>query len=335
MKILVTGYGGFLGSAIVRQLRERGDRCVGLGRRTYPHLASLDVEVIQGDIRDRSTVAAACRGVDAVIHTAAIAGVWGPWDPYYEINTVGTQNVIDGCRGAGVGVLVYCSSPSVTFDGGDQSGSDESLPYPERWLCAYPQTKALAEQAVLGEHRPGRFHTAALRPHLIWGEHDPHLFPRLLNRARQGRLVRVGDGTNRIDTIHVENAAAAHLHALDALVAGDAAGGRPYFISQDEPVNCWQWIGTVLRLAGLEPPRRSIGFRKAYAAGALLEMLFRTGRVRREPPMTRFLAAQLAKDHYFDISAAKSLLNYRPVVSMDEGLERLARAWARSAGRAE
>lgn len=331
MNVLVTGCGGFLGSEIVRQLIVRGDQVRGLGRSHYPKLVQSGMELVRGDIRDAETVAAACRGIDAVVHTAAKAGVWGPWDEYYQTNAVATRAVIAGCQQQNVGVLVYTSSPSVTFDGEHQRGIDESAPYPRRWLAAYPQTKALGEQAVLAAHRPGSLHTAALRPHLIWGENDPHLFPRLIERARSGRLRVVGDGTNVIDTVHVINAAAAHLNALDRLRGEDSsgAGGKAYFITQGEPVNCWEWIGTILELAGVKAVKKRIGFRTAWRLGAVLERVYSlTGR-RQEPPMTRFVAAQLAKDHYFDIGAARELLGYRPAVSNEMGLARLRQSWPR------
>ena len=104
-------------------------------------------------MRDRAATIAACAGVDAVFHVGGVAGIWGPWDHYYGINTLGTQNVIEGCRRHGVPRLIYTSSPSVTFDGGEQAGVDEPAPYPDRWLCHYPHTKALAEQAGPGGQR--------------------------------------------------------------------------------------------------------------------------------------------------------------------------------------
>lgn len=329
MHVLVTGCGGFLGREIVAQLLARGDRVRGLARGDYPALRAAGVELLRGDITDRQQVLEACRGVEAVIHCAAVAGVWGKWSHYHRTNTQGTEHIIAGCRAAGVPILVHCSSPSVTFDGGDQSGIDESAPYPAQHLCHYSHTKALAEQAVLAAHRPGHLHTAALRPHLIWGADDPHLFPRLIDRARRGRLMIVGDGKNLIDTVHVRSAAAAHLNALDHLgSAAPAGGGRAFFITQDEPVRCWDWIFRVLEIAGVQPPRRRVGLAAAWRVGAALETLYRLGRIQAEPPMTRFLAAQLAKDHYFDITAAKGLLGYRPAVSTEQGLEELRTAWA-------
>lgn len=327
LKVLITGIGGFLGREIARQLLQRGDCVVGLGRSDYPDLHALGVQLHRGDVQDLELVKRASRGVDAIIHTAAIAGIWGPWKTYYGINTVGTQNVIEACRDQGIGVLVHCSSPSVTFDGSDQSGIDESVPYPSRHLCYYSHTKAIAEQSVLAANKPGTLLTAALRPHLIWGDGDPHLLPRLVEKARSGKLAVVGRGDNRIDTVHVINAAAAHRLALDRLIDSDqAVAGNAFFITQGEPVGCWDWIGTLLDIANCPRPKRQISFHTAWAVGAALEGVYWTLGKTSEPPMTRFLAAQLAKDHYFDLANAQNRLGYRAEISTAAGLERL-RAW--------
>ena len=330
LQALVTGAGGFLGRYIAERLLARGDRVRGFARGEYPELQRSGVECVRGDIRDAGQVAAACKGVDVVFHTAAVASIWGPRKWFHEINTVGARNVLAACRIHGIRKLVYTSSPSVTFDGGDQEGIDESAGYPDRWLAFYPQTKAVAEQEVLAA-ADADLGTCSLRPHLIWGPRDSHLIPRLIDRARRGRLFRVGDGKNLVDMIYVENAAAAHLQAADALAPDSQVSGRAYFLSQGEPVNCWDWIDEILALAELPPVRRSISARAAYGIGAAMEAAYWLSRRRSEPRMTRFLARQLATSHYFSIARAREDFGYAPEISTEEGMRRLGQ-WLREGG---
>ena len=324
MHALVTGAGGFLGQYIVEQLVRRGARVRAMARRANPALRELGIECVQADVRDARDVLAACEGVDTVVHAAAVAGIWGTWEHFHGTNTLGTRNVLDACRVAGVRRLIYTSSPSVTFRGADQTGTDESDPYPTKWLCHYSHTKALAEQEVLRANARDGLLTCALRPHLIWGPRDRHLIPRLVERARAGQLRRVGRGRNLIDMIYVENAAEAHLLAADALRPDSPVGGRAYYLSQGEPVNCWHWISEILAVAGAPPVKRSVSYSAAWLIGAVLETVYSTLRLSGEPRMTRFLAAQLAKSHFFDIRRAERDFGYRASVSTDQGMERLA-----------
>lgn len=326
MNALVTGAGGFLGLYVVEQLVERGDSVRGLCRGSYSQLDAQGVEVVRTDLRDRQAVIAACCGMDVVFHVGGVAGIAGPWRDFYEINTLGTSHVIEGCLTHGVGRLVYTSSPSVVFDGHSQEGADESVPYPRRWLCPYARSKALAEQHVLAANGNGSLLCCVLRPHLIWGPRDRHLIPGLLEHARKGRLWRIGDGKNLIDTVYVENAASAHLLAADALRLGSPVAGRAYFISQGEPVNCWAWIDQLLALAGLPPVRKSLSLPVARAIGVAYEAAYRLLGLRGEPPLSRFLAAQLATSHYFNIARARADFGYEPKVSMVEGMRRLEAA---------
>lgn len=326
MYCLVTGANGFLGLYIVEQLVARGERVRAYCRRRVPELDALGVETMLGDVRDAEATAAACQSIDIVFHTAAVAGIWGPWKLFYETNTIGTRHVIGGCLRHGVKKLVYTSSPSVTFDGREQCGIDETAPYPKRWLCHYPHSKALAEQEVLTANGQNGLATCALRPHLIWGPRDRQLVPRVIERARQNKLMRVGDGQNLIDMVYVENAALAHLQAADHLAPGSPVAGSAYFISQGEPVNCWQWIDELLALAGLPPVKRAISMKAAYAVGAVFEAAYTLWRRESEPRMTRFLALQLGKSHYFDIRRARGDFGYEPRVSTAEGMRRLAEA---------
>jgi len=328
MRALVTGGGGFLGSAIVGLLRERGQAVRSFSRQRYPHLAELDVEQFQGDLATLSAVERAVQGCDIVYHVAAKAGVWGRYREFFAANVTGTNNVLDACRLHDVRRLVYTSSPSVVYQGGDMEGVDESAPYPKKFDAYYPETKAIAEQIVLAANGP-KLATVALRPHLIWGPGDPHLIPRLLERARQGKLRRIGKRANKVDVIYIDNAAHAHALAGDRLLPGSPIAGKAYFLSQGEPVVLWDFINRILEAANIPPVRNSVSFPLAWTAGIVLETAYRLLMLKDEPPMTRFVARQLATSHWFNITAARRDLGYVPIVSTKIGLERLDSAICR------
>ncbi len=320
--VLVTGGAGFLGQAVVRRCLARGYRVRVLGRTPLAGELAEKVDFHRGDIADPASVDAATKGCDFVFHVAAKAGVWGAWEDYLRINVDGTSNVVAACQTHGVRALVHTSTPSVVFSGEPFRGADESLPYGDDWLCAYAETKAVAEEVAL-KAASATLKVCALRPHLIWGPGDPHLFPRVLARARAGRLRIVGDGENLVDVTHVDTAADAHLGALDALLAG-RANGKAYFLSQGEPVKLWAFINRLLVGAGEKPVSRRISLRAAYWLGALLEGAWTLLRLKGEPPMTRFVAVELAKDHWFDVSAARRDLGLKPAVDTWAELDRLA-----------
>jgi hypothetical protein len=153
----------------------------------------------------------------------------------------------------------------------------------------------------------------------------PHLVPRVLARARAGRLRIVGDGLNQVDMVHVENATDAHLLAEQALATCNLLGyktdpaGRAYFITNGEPVRLWDWINALLTALGEPPVTRRVSLRTASALGAVCESLWHALPLRGEPPMTRFIAAELAKDHWFNLSAARRDLGYSPRITMAAG----------------
>lgn len=331
MRTLVTGGGGFLGLHIVEQLLAAGDEVRVFCRGTYPALQQLPVDVVQGDIRDAAAVERACKNIDAVFHVAAVPGIWGAWKTFHSINTLGTQHVVAGCQANGVQRLIYTSSPSVVFDGTDHIDADASLPYPENWLCHYPHSKALGEQAVLQANDDAGLRTVSLRPHLIWGCRDNHLIPRLISRAKSGRLRRVGNGDNVVSVVHVENAAAAHIQVERALRDDMTSAGQAYFVNEPDAVNLWDWIDQLLQLAGLPPVQKSISFRNAHRLGTALETAWKWLRLPGEPPMTRFVASQLAGSHSYSIAAAQRDFGFKPVISMADGLAKLQpelKAWA-------
>ncbi|WP_159016820.1 2-alkyl-3-oxoalkanoate reductase [Cognatiluteimonas profundi] len=328
MNILVTGGGGFLGQALCRGLLERGHAVASFSRHHHGELDALGVRQIAGDLADRDAVMAAVRGCDAVFHNAAKAGAWGSHASYHAANVVGTDNVIAACRAFGIGRLVYTSSPSVTHRATHPvaGGTADSVPYGEHFKAPYPATKAIAERAVLAASDRD-LATVALRPRLIWGPGDQQLLPRLVQRARAGRLRLVGNGDNLIDTTYIDNAAQAHFDAFDRLEPGAPCAGRAYFISNGEPRPARDIINALLAAAGEAPVHKTVPFPIAYAIGAACEAAWTLLPLKGEPPLTRFLAEQLATTHWYDMSPATRDFGYVPRVSIDEGLARLSAAW--------
>lgn len=328
-KVLLTGGGGFLGRYIAKALVARNFEVVNLSRGKYPYLEDLGVFSYQGDLRNLNDLLHAGQGCSSIIHTAALAGIWGRKKDFLDINYKGTCNVIEAAKKLKIKKLIYTSSPSVAFDGRDIQGLDEMTPYSEKFFCHYPYSKKLAEQEVLAANSLD-LQTLALRPHLIWGPNDPHFLPRLLKRSREGRLFRVGDQRNKVDVIYVENAANAHVDALERMQLNPQLGGRAYFLGQDQPVDLWAFIDQLLIAGGGKPLRpKTIPFRLAYGLGMVCEFLYNS--IRRfdsDPPMTRFLAMQLSRSHYFSHANAKRDFDYKIRVSTEEGLLRLKESFS-------
>ena len=322
-QVLVTGGGGFLGKALVKKLKENNYSVTSFSRHHHTALAQMDVPQILGDLTDATAVKQAVKGMQTVFHVAAKPGIWGPYESYYAVNVTGTEHVVAACLSEGVERLIYTSSPSVVFDESDMENADESVPYPDTYLAPYPETKAAAEKQVQKAAKQG-IGVIILRPHLIWGPEDNHLVPGILKRA--GRLKIVGRTDDLVDTIYVDNAALAHVLAAKKLKENPSLSGNVYFISQDDPVSKWEMANAFLDAAGLPPIKGRISAGTAYAAGWFFEKIYTLLGIAAEPPMTRFVARELATSHWFDISRAKKDLGYSPEISTQEGLRRL-KAW--------
>ncbi len=323
MKVLVTGGGGFLGSAVCRQLAERGHEVLAFQRRPASHLGEHGVQSIEADISDADALRRAAEGCGAIVHTAGKAGIWGDPAEFRRINVGGTENVLHACAGHGIPLLVHTSSPSVVHAGGDIEGGDESLPLATHFSAPYPETKAEAERLVL-KANSATLRTVALRPHLIWGPGDPHILPRLAAKAKGGRLALPAPH-KRIDTVFVENAAQAHVLALEELFGDGRCAGKAYFVTNHEPLPQGEIIRRLMAALGIEVTIRAVPAGVAMAAGAVAETAWRLLRLDSEPPVTRFSVEQLATAHWFDPGAAERDFGYVPRFSIDQALEILAR----------
>ena len=324
MKILVTGGGGFLGQALCRGLVERGHQVISFNRGHYPVLAQLGVGQVQGDLSDGHALTHAADGVGAIFNNAAKAGAWGSYQGYHSANVIGTRNVLEACRRHGIAKLVYTSTPSVTHRATHpvEGGTADNVPYGENFQAHYATTKAIAEKAVLAAN-DSSLATIALRPRLIWGPGDQQILPKLVERARQGRLRIVGDGCNLVDTTYIDNAAQAHFDAFEHLAVGAACAGRAYFISNGEPKPMGELLNALLDAAGAPRVEKHVSFKTAYRIGAVCEALWTCLPLKGEPPMTRFLAEQLSTTHWYDMAPATRDFGYRPGISFDEGITRL------------
>ncbi len=327
-KVLVTGGGGFVGRAIVKRLLPYMDEVRVLGRGNYPDLAAAGALCMAGDIGNYKDVCRAAEGVELVFHVAARAGIWGRWRDYYLPNVVGTENILRACDKENIPYLVYTSTPSVVFAGESIAGENaDKLEHSTTFLCHYAHTKSIAEKKVLAAASE-QFFSCAIRPHLIWGPGDPHLLPRLVAAARAGALRQVGDGSNLVDISYIDNVAEAHLCAALSLTDQQRCrmvNGRAYFIGQSRAENLWQWINGLLAELDIAPVKKKISYRKAYIMGGLLEILYGAALLAgcsKEPPMTRFVAGQLAKSHYFSHDAAKKELAYKELVTTEDGVKR-------------
>lgn len=322
-KIIVTGGNGFLGKEIVRQLISHGAKNISVFCRSdCPELREKGVEIINGDIRNEDDLISAFKNKTIIFHCAAKAGIWGTWEDFFSVNALGTQNVVRAAYENSIGILVNTSSPSVVIppDKGLR-GADESIPYPKKYLAHYPKTKAHAER-IVSAASSDKLRTISIRPHLIWGPNDPHILPRIIKQASEGKLVQIGKGKNCVDITFVANAAHAHILAAEALRNSQKFSGRKYFVNDGAPVNLWDWINNFLKLLGMKAVERKISERGAFLLASLCELKHRIFTPNLEPQLTRFTVMQLAHDHYFDISAIKQDLSYHPVISSEEAIKK-------------
>ncbi len=318
MKVLVTGATSLVGRTVVGLLVDRGDDVSVFQRRP----SELAVSEHLGDVADSDAVAKAMEGVEAVVHVAGLASVTGGWDTFVATNVVGTANVIEAARGAGVSRFVQISSPSVAHSGRSLVGAVAGRADPTTTRGNYATSKAMGELIALDADSEA-MSVVAVRPHLIWGPGDTQLVGRIVERARQGKLATIGTGAALIDTTYIDNAASGVVAALDR--APDL-GGRAFVITNGQPRPVRELIGRIVRAAGLAPPKLKVPYPVAKAGGRVVEQIWDRRSSDVEPPMTGFLAEQLGTAHWFDQRDTREALQWQPEVALAEGFSRLE-AW--------
>jgi nucleoside-diphosphate-sugar epimerase len=315
--VLVTGASGLLGGRTARALLEQGHD-VRVMQRRPARLAGVD-EVL-ADLTDRRAVRRAVSGCEAVVHLAAKVSVAGPWSSFERVNVVGTRLLLEASRAGSVSRFVHVSSPSVSHAGAALVGAPAQPADPGAARGSYARSKALAEQLALASNRPD-LSVVAVRPHLVWGPGDQQLVGRVVERARAGRLVLVNHGHALIDTTYVDNAVTALLAALER---AQETAGRAFVVTNGEPRTVAELLVRICQALRVPSPVRSVPTAVATRAGAVVERVWATRTTDGEPPMTRFLAEQLATAHWFDQRQTRQALHWMPHVPLEEGFARLA-----------
>lgn len=333
MNVLVTGGSGFLGSAIVRELLEPASPIMPSKVRVFDlrpsTLSGTDqrIEFVKGDIRDKKAVSDACKDIDLVIHSAAIID-WGtiPEDEVIAINTGGTANVLDGCKEHGVGYFVFTSSLDAVYSGKPLVQIDESQPYPKKHRTSYCRSKALAEQIVMKE-TSDKLKTVSLRPSDIYGEADPFHISSLVNMAKAGFYVRIGNGKAPTQHVYVGNMAHAHLQAAHALMNGhDHISGKVYFITDAPGSNFFKFFDTIVEGIGykIKPKNFWIPRPIAYAMGSLAEFsawLYRPIK-KTQPKFSRFAVVYTCTEYTYNSSKAERDFGFKPKYSHEQAVQR-------------
>ena len=330
MTVLVTGATGFVGGAIVRGLVARGVPVRAMVRDAAA--APEGVEVAVADLGNSDALARAVTGVRAVVHAAALLGEFGRPAEYFAVNVAGTDRLVQEAAAAGVRRFVFIGSPSALMapDGGDQVGIDETVPYPERFLNSYCETKAVAEQLVLAANAPG-FTTCSLRPRAVWGPGDRRgPIVQILAKLRAGRLPDLSGGRDvRASLCYIDHLVDAVGLALEA----ENVGGRAYFVADAEPVSVWPTLDAVAERFALTGPSLTVPAPVLSAALAAIETLWRIPAVaqRWTPPLSRYAVALVTRSATYDLSRAERELGYRPDVPFATGLDNFHR-WVAQVG---
>ncbi len=337
--ILLTGGGGFLGTAMISELLDDSSplsvntlRILDLKAPT--NLEDERVSFLEGDVTDPDLVREACKGIDLVLHSAAIVD-WGTKSEkeIMGVNYQGTLNIMEACKACKVKALVFTSSLDVLFDGNPLVNVSEETPYPGKHSTSYCESKYLAELAVLGANGEA-LKTCSIRPSDIYGEGDPYHIGSLVNMAKGGFYVRLGNGKSLCQHVYVGNIAQAHLLAAAELLKGNSrVGGQAYFITDGPSTNFFTFFDRIVEGLGYKIWPRNLwlprGF--AYSLGCFSESIaFLLRPIRKySPKMSRFAVTYTCTDYTFNSDKARADFGFIPKYSTEVAFNRTVKHYQR------
>lgn len=320
-RVFVTGGSGFVGRALLEELRDRKIAAVALARSdaAAASCAKLGAEVVRGDLDDAKALTEGIGGCDVVIHAAAHVQEWGPLADFERINVGGTERVLAAAEAAGAKRLVHVSTEAVLCGGQPVKMVDETCPYALKPLSMYAATKAEAERRVLN-HR-GQLEAVVIRPRLVWGRGDTSLLPQIAAAVRSGRFSWLGSGRQKTSTCHVRNV------IEGALLAAERGERREiYFLTDGEAVELKWFLRELLATQGLDPGDRKVPLAVARGAAAVCEGLWRALGRTTPPPVSRGAIAAFGTEVTVDDAKARRELGYVGKVSIAAGLAEMRAA---------
>lgn len=320
--MLVTGASGFLGAYVLREFSEHGYDLIAHGR-DEKRLTSALTPGARALVGDLGALADKTADVDVVVHCAALSSPWGRWSEFRAANVDGTAAVAAFARKNGVRRVVFVSSPSVYAAPRDMIGITEDRVDERNRLNGYIRSKIAAERLLRAAHAAGDFHELVIiRPRGLVGVEDPSLVPRLLDANRRIGIPLFNGGANVVDLTAVENVALALRLACE--VGAEHADGRAYNITNDDPREFGALVAWLFDRMGVPVRYRRLNRRLAYGAAAVIEGLYGLMPGHPEPPLTRYTLSTIAFSQTLDISRAREELGYKPRVSLDDALARVA-----------
>lgn len=320
MRCVITGATGCLGMSLTKRLVQDGHQVIALGRNQ--HLGTLleltGAKFIKLDLQEKNRLKILAQEADVIFHCAALSSPWGRYNEFYQSNVLGTQHVIDA-TGKNTR-LVHVSSPSIYFDFTEKYQIKEDSEIPRQAVNHYVKSKLLAEALVDKAFKEQNLNVVTIRPRAIFGPYDRSILPRLMKTEKRGVLPIIGSGNNRIDITYVDNVVES---LILAATASNTVCGKKYNITNDESMSLIEII-TLLYEAFNKPLKiKHISYNFARRLAYILELIHSFPGMG-EPKLTQYGCGVLALGHTLNIDAAKQDLNYKPLLSIAEGMRQFA-----------
>ncbi|MCR4647918.1 MAG: SDR family NAD(P)-dependent oxidoreductase [Lachnospiraceae bacterium] len=319
MKVLVTGATGFLGKYLVEELLNNGYEVIAQGRNEARLKELKETYSVETLCADLSEMADKQIETDFVIHAAALSTVWGRWDDFYNSNVEGTKNVIEFCKKNNVKKMVHVSSPSIYTEKADRYNISVDEVNKNNRLSFYIRTKIMAEDLVNKAFKDG-LNTVIIRPRGLFGIGDTSIIPRLIKANRTIGIPLFNGGKNVVDITCVENVAL----ALRLAIESGSDNGKTYNITNDEPTEFKSILESLFDKIGEETHYRKLPLGLVYFLATLLEGVYKLFHIYKEPSITRYTVLTLGYSQTLDIENAKNDLNYKPIMTLEEGIIKYA-----------